>query len=207
MVNGLKESIEELSPGSFLSRLWRIIVFNDGYYKYLIPLVNDYISRLSSRAEVSNTKLVINRSNLHNKILTKDMTWKSFTFLLKSIVKVKSIVLTISIDETDAYIESGLDNDVLSRIWKQIKTKMDDEELVNKVNLYILKNMDVKDSNNRTNLMKKINSTNAMTWKTLVFLLDEVLLVKVINFNLKIEHKPGLYTHHSLEYFIGGNDE
>ena len=83
----LSEEIRECTAGSFLSRLWRKIVLLDGYYKILTPLMNDYIQKLTIQS-ISNTKISINRTNIHQKLLDPSMTWKNLMFLLKHIIRI-----------------------------------------------------------------------------------------------------------------------
>lgn len=209
MKDELEESIDEVSPGSFLARLWRIILFKDGYIKYIIPRTNDYISKICIRSELSNTKISINKTNIQNKIISTDMTWKNFIFLLKEIIVVSNIEVKLKIlkgNTEKTYTEKGLNTEALSNIWLKIKEDHK-EELSILVSSYLERSKNIPNSVTETNLNKKLDATKAVSWKTLVFLIDEILYAESIMLEIKVEHRGNTYTTHKLEYYIGNKDE
>lgn len=205
MKDELEEVIDEVSPGSFLARLWRMIIFKDGYIKYIIPRTNDYISKICIKSELSNTKISINKTNIQNKIISSDMTWKNLIFLLKEIIIVSNIEVIIKIrknNEDKTYSEKGLSTEALTKIWLQIK-KDHIDELPTLIDNYINRSKATNTAITETNLNKKIDTTKAMSWKTLVFLIDEVLYAESVLLEIVVEHKGKTYSSHKLEYYIG----
>ena len=71
------KEITGATPNSFLARLWRKILVNDGYITYINQYRNDYINNLIIASELSNTKVIINKTNLNNKINSENMTWNT----------------------------------------------------------------------------------------------------------------------------------
>ena len=205
MKDELEEVIDEVSPGSFLARLWRMIVFKDGYIKYITPRTNDYISKICIKSELSNTKISINKTNIQNKIISSDMTWKNLIFLLKEIIIVSNIEVIIQIkknNEAKTYSEKGLNTEALTKIWLQIK-KDYINEIPTLIDSYIERNKATNTAITETNLNKKIDTVKAMSWKTLVFLIDEILFAESVVLEIVVEHKGKTYSSHKLEYYIG----
>ena len=190
----LSEDIRECTAGSFLSRLWRKIVLMDGYYKILTPLMNDYIQKLTIQS-LSNTKISINRTNIHQKLLDPSMTWKNLMFLLKHIIRIVELDTTIEIiigDNKVKYNEVGIEGNIISKLWDQIVVDVDDlDGLVEK---YHIREKTNPNKVNKTNLSKKLNSSHDMTWNTLMFLIDEILIAREFSIMLKIKNKRGTYT-------------
>lgn len=209
MNDELDKNIDEVSPGSFLARLWRIILFNDGYIRFIVPRTNDYISKMCIRSELTNSRISINKTNVQNKIISTDMTWKNFIFLLKEIIVVSNIEVTFRIKRnnvTTSYTEKGLLPDILSKIWIQIK-KDYTNELPSLVNKYLERVKDKSNAVSETNLSKKMDTKAVMSWKTLVFLIDEILYSESIVLEVKVEHRGKSYSTHRLEYYIGNKGE
>lgn len=202
----LQEVIDVYTPGSFLSRVWRSILVNDGYIRHIRPLTNAYIDRLRKTLETSNTKLIVSRGNIYGKVIAKEMTWKNLVVILKNILGIRDITLTVTLvsEEEKDYTVSGLNGELLSRLWILIKKDYTSEELDDLLKDYLDRNKDNPKADNKTNLMKKITATNKVTWNTIVFLVDELLCCKKIIFNAKIEMKPGLYSTHKLDYYLKG---
>ncbi len=114
------KEITGATPNSFLARLWRKILVNDGYITYINQYRNDYINNLIIASELSNTKVIINKTNLNNKINSENMTWKNLIFILRKILRIKDIKVTITItvdDELYSYTANGLADDLLSVLW------------------------------------------------------------------------------------------
>lgn len=203
----LSEEIRECTAGSFLSRLWRKIVLLDGYYKILTPLMNDYIQKLTIQS-ISNTKISINRTNIHQKLLDPSMTWKNLMFLLKHIIRILDLDTTIEINisgNTLKYTETGLGGNVISKLWDQIVLDVDNlNELVDN---YHIREKANPNKVNKTNLNKKLNSSHDMTWNTLMFLIDEILIAREFSIILKLKNKRGTYTKHSVSYTIRDTKE
>ena len=198
----LTEEIRECTAGSFLSRLWRKIVLLDGYYKILTPLMNDYIQKLTIQS-ITNTKISINRTNIHQKLLDPSMTWKNLMFLLKHIIRIIDLDTTIeiNIDSTKfKYTEKGLNGNVISKLWDQIV--LDVDNLNDLVENYHIREKANPNKVNKTNLSKKLNSSHDMTWNTLMFLIDEILIAREFSITLKLKNKRGTYTKHSVSYTI-----
>ena len=209
MTDELKEEIDEVNPGSFLARLWRTILFKDGYIRYIIPRTNGYISRICIKSDLSNSKISINKTNIQNKIISTDMTWKNLIFLLKDIIVVSNITVTFKIkrkDEIREYTEKGLDSDLLSKIWVQIKKDFK-TTLPTLVSDYLARTKGVVGAVSETNLNKKLDATTAVSWKTLVFLIDEILYSESIVLGIKVEHKGESFTEHKMEYYIGNKEK
>lgn len=199
---GLAEEIRECTAGSFLSRLWRKIVLSDGYYKILTPLMNDYIQKLTIQS-LSNTKISINRTNIHQKLLDPSMTWKNLMFLLIHIIRVSDLETTIEINIGGTklkYIENGLGGSVISRLWDQVV--LDIDNLTELVDDYHIREKSNSTKVNKTNLCKKLNSSHDMTWNTLMFLIDEILIAREFSIALKLKNRRGTYTKHSVSYII-----
>ncbi len=198
----IEEEIKHYTAGSFLSRLWRKIVLNDGYYKILNPLLNDYLQKLVVQA-VSNTKISINRTNIYNKILDSSMTWKNFIFLLKEIIRVSELETTITItiaDEVSTYSEKGLDGMVLTRLWKQIENET--KNMVELIDNYYIREKNNPNKVNKTNLTKKMSANQDMSWNNLMFLIDEILIAREFSITVKIKNRRGLYNKHQITYNI-----
>lgn len=198
----LSKEIRECTAGSFLSRLWRKIVFADGYHKILTLLMNDYIQKLTVQS-LSNTKISINRTNIHQKLLDPSMTWKNLMFLLKQIIRITDLETTIeiNIDGTKLkYIEKGLGGDVITKLWDQIV--LDVDNLTELVDNYHIREKANPNKVNKTNLNKKLNSSHDMTWNTLMFLIDEILIAREFSITLKLKNRRGTYTKHSVSYII-----
>ena len=208
----LEKGISEITPGSVISRLWRLIVVKDGYLRYITPRMNDYINKLCIKSELSNTKIGINKTNIYNKIVMTSMTWKNFIFLLKDIIGVKGLEITLVIKYSDREVKfskSGLDKELLSKLWKDIKEEIikTDANILDKLSdEYVLRNKDNISATNKTNLSKKISATNAVSWNTIVFLIDEVLKAESMTLIAKVEHTPNRFTSHTLGYYIGKKD-
>lgn len=198
----LSEEIRECTAGSFLSRLWRKIVLLDGYYKILTPLMNDYIQKLTVES-ISNTKISINRTNIHQKLLDPSMTWKNLMFLLKHIIRLIDLETTIEINidgVKSKYTEKGLGGNVISKLWDQIVLDIDNlNELVDN---YHVREKTNPNKVNKTNLSKKLNSSHDMTWNTLMFLIDEILIAREFSITLRLRNRRGTYTKHSVSYTI-----
>lgn len=205
----LEESINEISPGSFISRIWRDIVIKDGYLRYITPMMNIYINKLCIQSELSNTKIGINKTNIYNKIIEPSMTWKNFIFLLKDIIGVQGIEFSLLVKYEDREVKfskSGLDKELLSKLWIDIKAEAvkRDADILDKLsNEYVNRNKDNKAATNKTNLSKKINANKKVTWNTLVFLIDELLKAESLTITVKVEHKPNKFSSHRLGYYIG----
>lgn len=199
----LQDEIKQCTAGSFLSRLWRKIVLLDGYYKILTPLMNDYIQKLLVKS-MSNTKISINRTNIHNKILDDSMTWKNLMFLLSEILVIKELETNIEIintnDEKLKYNEVGMDGMVLTRLWGKISK--DVEDIPDRVNDYYIRKKNNPNKVNKTNLQKKMSDNQDMSWNSLMFLIDEILLAREFTISLKLKNRRGTYTKHSISYKI-----
>lgn len=207
----LKVGIMSGSHGSFISKLWRQIVNDDGYFRYIIRLRNAYISRMCSRAELSNTEINLNRTNIDNKITADDMTWKNFIFLLKDILsivdlKVEFKVTLIKDGKTLSFVveKSKLDSDMISKIWVEMRKAINNnffgctmDELVNN---YIEREKDNPLAHSRVNLLKKINGSKNVTWKTLMLIVDDVLQANNVMMNVVVKHNNNTKSTHTLEY-------
>lgn len=209
MNDELDKNIDEVSPGSFLARLWRIILFNDGYIRYIIPRTNDYISKMCIRSELTNSRISINKTNIQNKIISTDMTWKNFIFLLKDIIVVSNIEVNFKIKRNgkiSTYTEKGLSAEVLTKIWYKMK-KDYSNDLPKLISNYLERSKDRTNAVTETNLNKKIESRSSVSWKSIVFLVDEVLYSESIILEVKVEHRGKSYSTHRLEYYIGNKGE
>lgn len=209
MTDELNEEIDEVNPGSFLARLWRTILFKDGYIRYIIPRTNGYISRICIQSDLSNSKISINKTNIQNKIISTDMTWKNLIFLLKDIIVVSDILVTFKIKrkgEIKEYTEKGLSNELLSKVWIKIKKDFK-TSLPELIEDYLSRTKGKVGAISETNLNKKIEATTAVSWKTLVFLIDEILYSESIILCIKVEHKGNSFTEHKMEYYIGNKEE
>ena len=198
----ISSEIKEYTAGSFLSRLWRKVVLNDGYHKILHLLMNDYIQRLTIKS-LSNTKISINRTNIHQKIVDSSMTWKNLMFLLENIIRIKELETILHIELDDGkrvYKETGIQGDILSKIWKNISDDIDN--LGELVDNYHIREVNNPNKINKTNLNKKMSSTHDMTWNTLMFLIDEILLAREFTITIKLKSARGLYTKHTISYKI-----
>lgn len=199
----LAKGITECTAGSFISRLWRDIIIKDGYHKLIIQLLNDYLQKLTIRAMLSNTKLMVNKTNIQQKILDESMTWKNLMFLLKEILRLKELKTTVTITSSDdiktSYIDAGLDDDVLTRIWAQIASTLDIEKLSDE---YSEREKDNPMKVNKTNLSKKIKCNKNLSWKTFIFLVEDLMQSKELKLAIKLKNSRGTYTSHDITYCI-----
>lgn len=199
----LAKGITECTAGSFLSRLWREIIIKDGYHRLILPLLNDYLQKLTIKAMMSNTKLMVNRTNIQQKILDESMTWKNFMFLLKDILRLKELKTTVTIKHSDntitSYIDVGLDDDVLTRIWQQISSTLELDELMES---YAIREKDNPLKVNRTNMIKKVKCSKNLSWKTFIFLVEDLMLAKELKLAIKIKNSRGTYNNHDMTYCI-----
>lgn len=201
----LENDISVYTPGSFLSRIWRSILINDGYINNIRALTNAYIDRMRKELETSNTKLMISRSNVYGKVTAQEMTWKNLVLVMKNILRIRDSEITLTTYKKDKVVEykvNGLTNETMSKLWKVIREDYSDSDISNLVDTYLVRMKDSAGVDTRANVMKKVNSQSRVTWNTVIFLLDEILYLDKIVFNIKIEMKPNLFSTHRLEYYL-----
>lgn len=193
------KEITGATPNSFLARLWRKILVNDGYITYINQYRNDYINNLIIASELSNTKVIINKTNLNNKINSENMTWKNLIFILRKILRIKDIKVTITItvdDELYSYTANGLSDDLLSVLWVGLLESLgyDGIKLEELLDNYI-DSLPTKNNINKTNHKNKL-VCEAMTWKNLYFLLEKIIKVTELTFMIKVKHSNNTYSTH-----------
>lgn len=204
-----EDEVLNSTPNSFLAKIWRSIIIRDGYLQNITRYRNAYIESLVIASELSNTTIVINKTNINDKIVSKNMTWRNLVFLLRKILKIKDINVKMCIKRdgvSTTYDTNGLSDDLLSVIWSGILTELKyDSEKVEELMLdYIASITTEKNKNqiNKTNIKNKIFN-DSMTWKNLCFLLEKILRVTDVVFTMKLKHSNNTFTTHSDTFILG----
>lgn len=204
-----EDEVLNSTPNSFLAKIWRSILIRDGYLQNITRYRNAYIESLVIASELSNTTIVINKTNINDKIVSKNMTWRNLVFLLRKILKIKDINVKMCIKRdgvSTTYDTNGLSDDLLSIIWSGILTELKyDSEKVEELMLdYIASITTEKNKNqiNKTNIKNKIFN-DSMTWKNLCFLLEKILRVTDVVFTMKLKHSNNTFTTHSDTFILG----
>ena len=204
-----EDEVLNSTPNSFLAKIWRSILIRDGYLQNITRYRNAYIESLVIASELSNTTIVINKTNINDKIVSKNMTWRNLVFLLRKILKIKDINVKICIKRdgvSTTYDTNGLSDDLLSVIWSGLLTELKyDSEKVEELMLdYIASITTEKNKNqiNKTNIKNKIFN-DSMTWKNLCFLLEKILRVTDVVFTMKLKHSNNTFTTHSDTFILG----
>lgn len=204
-----EDEVLNSTPNSFLAKIWRSILIRDGYLQNITRYRNAYIESLVIASELSNTTIVINKTNINDKIVSKNMTWRNLVFLLRKILKIKDINVKMCIKRdgvSTTYDTNGLSDDLLSVIWSGILTELKyDSEKVEELMLdYIASITTEKNKNqiNKTNIKNKIFN-DSMTWKNLCFLLEKILRVTDVVFTMKLKHSNNTFTTHSDTFILG----
>lgn len=204
-----EDEVLNSTPNSFLAKIWRSILIRDGYLQNITRYRNAYIESLVIASELSNTTIVINKTNINDKIVSKNMTWRNLVFLLRKILKIKDINVKMCIKRdgvSTTYDTNGLSDDLLSIIWSGLLTELKyDSEKVEELMLdYIASITTEKNKNqiNKTNIKNKIFN-DSMTWKNLCFLLEKILRVTDVVFTMKLKHSNNTFTTHSDTFILG----
>lgn len=204
-----EDEVLNSTPNSFLAKIWRSIIIRDGYLQNITRYRNAYIESLVIASELSNTTIVINKTNINDKIVSKNMTWRNLVFLLRKILKIKDINVKMCIKRdgvSTTYDTNGLSDDLLSIIWSGLLTELKyDSEKVEELMLdYIASITTEKNKNqiNKTNIKNKIFN-DSMTWKNLCFLLEKILRVTDVVFTMKLKHSNNTFTTHSDTFILG----
>lgn len=204
-----EDEVLNSTPNSFLAKIWRSILIRDGYLQNITRYRNAYIESLVIASELSNTTIVINKTNINDKIVSKNMTWRNLVFLLRKILKIKDINVKMCIKRdgvSTTYDTNGLSDDLLSVIWSGLLTELKyDSEKVEELMLdYIASITTEKNKNqiNKTNIKNKIFN-DSMTWKNLCFLLEKILRVTDVVFTMKLKHSNNTFTTHSDTFILG----
>ena len=204
-----EDEVLNSTPNSFLAKIWRSILIRDGYLQNITRYRNAYIESLVIASELSNTTIVINKTNINDKIVSKNMTWRNLVFLLRKILKIKDINVKMCVKRdgvSTTYDTNGLSDDLLSIIWSGLLTELKyDSEKVEELMLdYIASITTEKNKNqiNKTNIKNKIFN-DSMTWKNLCFLLEKILRVTDVVFTMKLKHSNNTFTTHSDTFILG----
>jgi hypothetical protein len=200
-------NLKEVSKkeGGILAQLWREIVIDNKLNAALKYLLDMYERKGGKR----------NKNTINASFTAQELTWKNFTFLVLKILPVKKLVFYLSIELPDydpdkkeiIYYKSDhkieiTESDVdKKKVGEKLAMLRDD--IIKKNNLENALKVLIDDYEERGGGKNKSSihtqlTVKTITWKTLVFILTELLLIKEMKICAEVHFISGNVTNHCL---------